>query len=340
VDLLADRLIEAVRAPVELDDERQIFSVTASIGLALGQYSSADELLRDADLALYAAKAEGKDRYVLFDAGLYADAEGRVELELDLAGALREGQLFVLYQPIFDLRGRQVIGAEALVRWRHPERGVVGPDVFIPLAEEIGLIVPIGRWVLEQACRQAAAWSAQGHPLAVSVNVSAHQLGRRSFADDVRRALADCGLDPSLLTLEITETTLMRDVTGASDRLREIRQLGVQIAIDDFGTGYASLSNLQRMPVDVLKVDRSFVAALSEGGRGRELLEAILGVGQALSLVVVAEGIELRSQMLTLEEMGCEMAQGFLMGRPTSPEEIEGILAANGGSRAADPRTV
>ena len=132
----------------------------------------------------------------------------------------------------------------------------------------------------------------------------------------------------------------MRDVTGASDRLREIRQLGVQIAIDDFGTGYASLSNLQRMPVDVLKVDRSFVAALSEGGRGRELLEAILGVGQALSLVVVAEGIELRSQMLTLEEMGCEMAQGFLMGRPTSPEEIEGILAANGGSRAADPRTV
>ena len=340
VDLLADRLIEAVRAPVELDDERQIFSVTASIGLALGQYSSADELLRDADLALYAAKAEGKDRYVLFDAGLYADAEGRVELELDLAGALREGQLFVLYQPIFDLRGRQVIGAEALVRWRHPERGVVGPDVFIPLAEEIGLIVPIGRWVLEQACRQAAAWSAQGHPLAVSVNVSAHQLGRRSFADDVRRTLADCGLDPSLLTLEITETTLMRDVTGASDRLREIRRLGVQIAIDDFGTGYASLSNLQRMPVDVLKVDRSFVAALSEGGRGRELLEAILGVGQALSLVVVAEGIELRSQMLTLEEMGCEMAQGFLMGRPTSPEEIEGILAANGGSRAADPRTV
>ena len=167
--------------------------MTASIGLALGQYSSADELLRDADLALYAAKAEGKDRYVLFDAGLYADVEGRVELELDLAGALREEQLFVLYQPIFDLRGRQVIGAEALVRWRHPQRGVVGPDVFIPLAEEIGLIVPIGRWVLEQACRQAARWSAQGHPLAVSVNVSAHQLGRRAFADDVRRTLATAG---------------------------------------------------------------------------------------------------------------------------------------------------
>jgi EAL domain-containing protein (putative c-di-GMP-specific phosphodiesterase class I) len=329
-----------VRAPVELDDGRQIFSVTASMGLALGQYSSPDELLRDADLALYAAKAEGKDRYVLFDAGLYADAEGRVELELDLAGALREEQLFMLYQPIFDLRGRRVIGVEALLRWRHPERGVVGPDVFIPLAEETGLIVPIGRWVLEQACRQAAAWSAQGHPLAVSVNVSAHQLGRRSFADDVRRTLDDCGLDPSLLTLEITETTLMRDVTGASDRLREIRQLGVHIAIDDFGTGYASLSNLQRMPVDVLKVDRSFIAALGDGGRGRELLEAILGVGQALSLVVVAEGIELQSQMLTLEEMGCEMAQGFLMGRPTSPEEIEGILATPGGGREADPRAV
>jgi EAL domain-containing protein (putative c-di-GMP-specific phosphodiesterase class I) len=314
--------------------------VTASIGLALGQYSSPDELLRDADLALYAAKGEGKDRYVLFDAGLYADAEGRVELELDLSSALREEQLFVLYQPIFDLRGRRVIGVEALLRWRHPQRGVVGPDVFIPLAEETGLIVPIGRWVLEQACRPPAAWSAQGQPLAVSVNVSAHQLGRRSFADDVRRTLRDCELDPSLLTLEITETTLMRDVTGASDRLREIRELGVQIAIDDFGTGYASLSNLQRMPVDVLKVDRSFIAALGDGGRGRELLEAILGVGQALSLVVVAEGIELRSQMVTLEEMGCEMAQGFLMGRPSSPEQIEGILAAPGGDLEVDSSAV
>jgi EAL domain-containing protein (putative c-di-GMP-specific phosphodiesterase class I) len=204
---------------------------------------------------------------------------------------------------------------------------VLAPGAFIPLAEESGMIVPIGRWVLREACRQAASWQRRGIRLGISVNVSAFQLGRASFTDDVRSALSDSGLDPQLLTLEVTETTLMSDVAGACARLEEIRSLGAHVAIDDFGTGYASLSNLQRMPVDVLKVDRSFVAALDEGGRSRELLEAILGVGHALSLAVVAEGIEMSSQMATLEEMGCEMAQGFLMGRPSSPEAIEELLA-------------
>ncbi len=325
-ELLADRLIDILRQPVELEDGRRIFSVTASIGLAVGQYATPDDLLRDADLALYAAKAGGKDRYVLFDARLYENAEDSLELELDLSAAVAEQQFFLLYQPIFDLPTRRVIGVEALVRWRHPTRGIVPPNLFIPIAEENGLIVPIGRWVLEQACVQAAAWSSERHALGISVNVSAYQLGRRSFADDVRRALRLSGLDPALLTLEITETTIMRDVAGASERLGEIKQLGVRVAIDDFGTGYASLSNLQRMPVDVLKVDRSFVAALNDGGQSRELLEAILGVGQALSLRVVAEGIETQSQMTTLEEMGCEMAQGFLMGRPSPPEAIRELL--------------
>jgi diguanylate cyclase (GGDEF)-like protein len=333
-ELLADRLLEVLREPVDLGGGRHV-AVTASVGLAIGRYGTPDELLRDADLALYAAKAEGRDRSVLFDPRLGADADGRIELEVDLGGALQRDELFLLYQPIFDLPRRRVIAVEALLRWRHPVRGVVTPNVFIPMAEDSGLIVPIGRWVLREACRQAAEWNRDGTRIGISVNVSARQLGRDSFPAEVAEALRDSGLDPALLTLEITETTLMSDVAGAEDRLQGIHELGVRVAIDDFGTGYASLANLQRMPVDVLKVDRSFVAALNDGGQSRELLEAILGVGQALSLRVVAEGIEVRSQMTTLEEMGCEMAQGFLMGRPGPAEGIAEILGSAGALPAA-----
>jgi diguanylate cyclase (GGDEF)-like protein len=329
-DVLADRLTETLREPVELGDAGKLFSVTASIGVASGRYATPDDLLRDADLALYAAKAAGKDRYALFDASLYADAEGRLALEADLSTAVDEDQLFLLYQPIFDLARQRIVGVEALVRWRHPQRGVVPPGSFIPLAEESRLIVPIGRWVLDEACRQAARWTAEGLPLGISVNVSAYQLNRREFAEDVREALESSGIAPSSLTLEITETTLVRDVPAACERLREVKALGVRVAIDDFGTGYASLSHLQRMPVDILKIDRSFVAALNDGGPSRELLAAILGVGQSLSLSVVAEGIEEHEQRTTLEEMGCEMAQGFLLGHPGAPGDIEALLAQRG----------
>jgi len=325
-DALADRLTETLREPVELGEEGRCFSVTASIGVAAGSYRTSDELLRDADLALYAAKAAGKDRYALFDAGLYQDAEGRLALQADLGSAVADDQLFLLYQPIFDLPTQRVVGVEALVRWRHPERGVVAPGSFIPLAEESRLIVPIGRWVLDEACRQAARWSADGLGLGVSVNVSAYQLNRGDFADDVQGALRRSRIDPSLLTLEITETTLVRDVPAARERLQEVKALGVHVAIDDFGTGYASLSHLQRMPVDILKIDRSFVAALSDGGQSRELLAAILGVGQSLSLRVVAEGIEEHEQRTLLEQMGCEMAQGFLLGHPTRARGVEELL--------------
>jgi diguanylate cyclase (GGDEF)-like protein len=329
-DVLADRLTETLREPVELGDAGKFFSVTASIGVASGQYATPDDLLRDADLALYAAKAAGKDRYALFDAGLYADAEGRLALQADLSAAVEENQLFLLYQPIFDLASQRMVGVEALVRWRHPQRGVVAPGSFIPLAEESRLILPIGRWVLNEACRQAASWAADGLALGISVNVSAYQLNRAEFAEDVRWALESSGIAPSSLTLEITETTLVRDVPAACERLREVKALGVRVAIDDFGTGYASLSHLQRMPVDILKIDRSFVAALNDGGQSRELLAAILGVGQSLSLSVVAEGIEEHDQRITLEEMGCEMAQGFLLGHPGEPGEIRELLAHRG----------
>ena len=342
LDALAGRVIEALSRPVRLAPAGKMLSFTVSVGVAVGQYATPDELLRDADLALYAAKAAGKDRYAVFDASMQADGEDRLELEVDLSAALWREQFFLLYQPIFDVRSRTIVAAEALIRWQHPQRGVVSPDDFIPLAEQTGLIVPIGRWVLEEACRQAAMWKAEGLELGICVNVSTYQLGREEFETDVRQALRESAIEPSSLTLEVTETTIMRDVVVAHDRLEEVKALGVRIAIDDFGTGFASLSHLQRMPVDSLKVDRSFVAALDDGGQSRELLEAILGVAQALSLSVIAEGIETPAQMTTIQEMGCDMAQGFLVGRPSPPEVLESLTWPDVTPRAvrlADPVT-
>ncbi len=326
VNLLADRLTQALREPITLDETHKPISATVSIGVTLGYYETPDDLLRDADLALYAAKAAGKDRYALYDPTMSVAEEGRRDLEADLSIAVADEQFFLVYQPIYDLAGGRVVGVEALIRWQHPRHGVMLPDTFIPLAEESGLIVPIGRWVLAEACRQAAAWSADGMRLGLAVNVSAFQLGRASFADDVRTTLAATGLSPLSLTLEITETALMRDVPAAAERLRALKRLGVLVAIDDFGTGYASLSQLQRMPVDILKMDRTFVEALNEGGQARELLEAILGVGQSLSLIVVAEGVEHDSQRVALLAMGCELAQGELLGAPARAEEIATML--------------
>ena len=325
---------------MRVDGTHSLVSATVSIGVTVGNYDSPDHLLRDADLALYAAKAAGRDRYVLYDASLSAAEEGRRELEADLSAAVAAEQFFLVYQPIFDLVRGRVVGVEALIRWRHPKRGLMAPDTFIPLAEESGLIVPIGQWVLGDACRQAAAWSAQGIDLGLAVNVSAFQLGRAGFADDVRTTLARTGVAPSSLTLEITETALMRDVPAAAERLRALRQLGVLVAIDDFGTGYASLSQLQRIPVDILKIDRTFVEALKDGGQSRELLEAILGVGQSLSLTIVAEGVEDISQKELLERMGCQLAQGTLLGRPTSPDEVAAMLAPAGDYLLARPQAV
>jgi diguanylate cyclase (GGDEF)-like protein len=339
LDILADRLIQILREPVEVDEAGKTVSITASIGVAVGQYASPDALLRDADLALYAAKEAGKDRHVLFGAGMHERAGHRQELAPDLRTAVQDGQLFLVYQPIFDLPSRQLAGVEALVRWHHPQLGLVLPGDFIPMAEESGLIGEIGEWVLEEACRQTAAWAAQGRRIGVSVNVSASQLGQSRLVEDVRGALATSGIAPSLLTLEITETALVRDVRSACEHLEAIRALGVRIAIDDFGTGYASLSHLQRLPVDILKIDMSFVSALSGGWsrellRANELLQAILGVGQALSLAVIAEGIEEQGQVAALEAMGCEMGQGFLLGRPGTAAAIESLLGPRAAPRA------
>jgi diguanylate cyclase (GGDEF)-like protein len=332
LELLADRLSEILREPVALGEDARAISVTASIGVAVGRYRSPDAMLRDADVALYTAKAAGKHRHVLFDRRMH-EAHGRPALEADLSAAIHREELFLHYQPICELASREVLGVEALIRWRHPERGIVAPDEFIPLAEDSGLIVPIGRWVLMESCRQASSWAAQGLRIGVSVNVSARQVGQAGFTKDVQRALEESQIEPSCLTLEITETAIMRNAHAAHRQLEDVKALGVRIAIDDFGTGYASLSSLQSLPVDILKIDQTFVAKLSVGWsrelhKANELLNAILGVGRALSLSVVAEGLEDEEQLRALQAMGCETGQGYLLGRPSAPEDIEGLLGA------------
>jgi diguanylate cyclase (GGDEF)-like protein len=327
LDSLARRMIEALHKPIEIDGFGPSFVATASIGVAFGRYDTPDDLLRDARLALLSAKAAGKDRYTLFNANMRSVIESRGVLEAELNTALQQKQFFLLYEPIFDLRSRRAVGLEAVLRWQHPKRGVLAPEDFIPLAEDTELIVPIGRWALEEACSRAAAWNVAGHAVAVSMKVSPNQLGREGFATDVRRALQQSGIDPSLLMLEIAETTAMHDLAETSERLEQVKRLGVRVAIDDFGgSGYARHSDLQRLPLDALKVDRASLARSEDEDYRSWLLEAILIVGRELSLTVITTGIETREQLLALHEMGCTTVQGPLLGKAADANEVERLL--------------
>jgi diguanylate cyclase (GGDEF)-like protein len=330
LDNLARRVVEALHKPFELDGFGPSFFLTASIGVAFGRYATPEDLLRDAQLALHAAKSAGKDRYTLFNANMRSVIEGRGDLEAELNAALTDKQFFLLYEPIYDVATGRVAGLEALIRWLHPKRGVMLPADFIPLAEETGLTVPIGRGMLEEACTRAAAWNVAGHEVGVSVEVTANQLNRDGFATDVRRALQQSGIEPSLLTLEIAETTVMRDVNAAVERLGEVKQLGVRVAIDDFGgSGYAYHSDLRRLPLDFLKVDRSSLAASEDEEYRTWLLEAILIVGRDLSLTVIAEGIDSYEQLSDLQGMGCTMAQGTLMGKAVPANALENVFSVS-----------
>jgi diguanylate cyclase (GGDEF)-like protein/PAS domain S-box-containing protein len=332
ISALAERVCDVLRPQFALPGWN--YAVTASVGVALGSAGKVDvhDLLRDADTAMYVVKTGGRDSVKLFAPSMHARAHERFRLQVDLREALERSELLLFYQPIYQMLDGRLKGFEALARWSHPTRGLIAPERFIPLAEESGLIVPVGRWVLQEAIRQITAWDLRhesARSLSVSVNVSTVQLTAPSFADDVQKALKQSGITPSRVVLEITEGSLAKDVERTTEVLHQLRTLGVRIAIDDFGTGYASLSHLQRLPVDILKVDRSFVTALDDGGKSQELLKAIFGVGQALSLAVVAEGIDAQSQMTALHEMGCEMAQGFLVGKPSPAEIAESLLSGD-----------
>jgi diguanylate cyclase (GGDEF)-like protein len=335
-EIVADRICEALARPFHstLDGSRTL-AVTASVGVAVTLEGSSDELMRDADLALYAAKRSGKNRWMRFESGMHSAAQERLDLEIDLIAALGSDQLFLVYQPLVDLSTERITGVEALLRWRHPERGLIPPGIFVELAESCGLIAEIGRWVLNAACRQGADWHRRGRPVGIAVNVSAVQLGSAGLVDDVARALADSGLDPRTLTLEITETTLMRDAEAAARQLRELKVLGVRIAIDDFGTGYSSLAYLGQFPVDSLKIDRSFVSGIARSPESRVLIHAVVGLGKALALETVAEGIEEDSELRFLQKEGCDSGQGYLFARPLEAAAIEERLTPGAG---AEPR--
>jgi len=258
---------------------------------------------------------------------------------MELTQALADDQLFLVYQPTFDLRSEGVIGIEALVRWRHPERGVLAPAEFIPVAEATGLIVPVGRWVLQQACRQAASWHAQGHELGVSVNVSARQLDGEELVRDVREALQDSGLVPAALTLEVTETALMRDPQAAATRVARLKKLGIRIAIDDFGTGYSSLAYLRRFPADALKIDRSFISGIAASKQSAALIHTLVQLGKALEIETLAEGIEDHVQLETLQREQCDQGQGFLFSRPLDVGAVEAFLRSAGRQPSASGAT-
>jgi diguanylate cyclase (GGDEF)-like protein/PAS domain S-box-containing protein len=328
---LTERIQRELSRPFQLGDME--VGITASIGITFSSndYGSAEEIIRDADIAMYKAKSRGKAQYALFDSSLHQHVAAQLKLESELRRALALGdQMSLVYQPIYALREQRLIGFEALVRWRHPERGSMDPAAFVPVAEETGLIIPLGNWVLAQACQQMRRWrDAYGnHSLRVSVNVSCLQLNQPDFVARVRDTLAAAGLAASQLTLEVTESVLMNSIETAVATLQQLRRMGVTLSIDDFGTGYSSLNYLATLPIDALKVDRSFVERMARDGQGNEIVKAIFKLGQALSMDVFAEGIETGAQLLLLQELGCEYGQGFLLSRPVDAEHAGGFVAA------------
>ena len=330
--IVADRIIEAVSAPFDISD-REVF-ISASIGIALSEPDVCDpnELLRAADVAMYQAKRHGKGRHEMFEPGMHAVLMERLNLEADLRRAIDHSEFVLHYQPIVALDTGRVVTVEALVRWHHPGRGMVPPLDFIPLAEETGLILPLGQWVLEEACRQAAEWQRDrvtDLALSVSVNLSARQLEQRDVAARVAHALFESGLDPSCLVLEITESLLLQDREDTIAKLSELRLLGIRLAIDDFGTGYSSLSYLRQFPIDILKIDKSFVDGIGAGPEASAFARAIVRLGQTLHLEMIAEGIEEYSQVEELRRARCQLGQGYYFARPLPAAQMSELLAGS-----------
>ncbi|HEU4454638.1 MAG TPA: EAL domain-containing protein [Longimicrobium sp.] len=326
----ADRIQNALRSPVSLSGY-EVFT-SASIGIALSStaYGRPDNLLRNADMAMYRAKSGGTGRHELFDRTMHALALTRLQMETDLRRGVERDEFSLHYQPIVSLRTGRIAGVEALLRWRHPERGWIPPHDFVPPAEETGLILPIGRRVVAEACRQLRAWqdAAPGAArLSVSVNLSVKQFSQADLVDQVRAALADSGVDPRLLRLEVTESVLVDNLEAAAATLARLKGLGVQVYLDDFGTGYSSLSSLHRLPIDALKVDRSFVARIGTEPGGLAMARTVAIIARNLDLAVVAEGVETAEQLAELRALGCEYAQGFFFSPALPPDELATLLA-------------
>ena len=334
---VAERLQGALSAPFELDGEEHVLSASIGVALASGRYATPEEAMRDADAAMYRAKERGRANSELFDDAMRERALGRLRLETALRGVLERGELSVFYQPIVTLEDGSITGLEALLRWQNEGLGPISPFEFIPIAEDTGLIVEIGRWVLEEVCRQAVHWERelQAPAPVVSVNLSPRQVAHAEIVPTVARVLEETGLDPARLGLEITERVLITEADSPWNTLDALKRLGVKLMLDDFGTGYSSLSYLKRFPVDVLKIDRTFVDGLGEEAEDSAIVEAVIGMARTLDLGVVAEGVETPAQAECLRALGCERAQGFWFGRPRPADETTPLLRSGRRDRPA-----
>jgi diguanylate cyclase (GGDEF)-like protein len=325
---IAEKILDALARPLLLND--RTIHCTASIGIATVPANGDDpkELIRRADTAMYQAKKNGRNRFEFFTDQMNQVAQRRLSIESELGTALANRALEVHYQPFYDLRRGRVIGGEALLRWTHPKLGRVVPDEFLPMAEESGEITAIGEWVLMEACRQAVAWQRGGYEgFRIAVNVSPRQLQQPNFRDQVEKALMTSGLQPESLELEITESSVVRNVDGTLRALHHLKSLGVHLAVDDFGTGYSALAYLKDLPIDLLKIDRSFVASLLGDPANVTIVEAVIRMARGLNLTTVAEGVEDHDQLLLLGSLGCNRMQGFLFGRPTDADTFTQFLA-------------
>jgi diguanylate cyclase (GGDEF)-like protein/PAS domain S-box-containing protein len=324
---VAYRIVDALSEPFSIGGREVMIHASVGIEFAEAQGTRTDELLRNADVAMYVAKGKGKARYQLFEPSMHTAALRRLEIKADLRRAVEKDEFVLHYQPIVSLNGGALLGMEALVRWNHPERGLLPPLDFISVAEQSGLITPLGRWVLREACRQATKWPLSNPSISLSVNVSTTQFQQPGLVEDVANALWDSGLDPSILTLEITESVLVHDTDAVIEKLHRLKDFGVKVAIDDFGTGYSSLGYLKRFPIDILKIDKSFIDGVGNGAEEAAIAQAIIKLGESLGLEVVAEGIELPEQIDALQLLRCERGQGFFFSAPVDAETMGGLLA-------------
>jgi diguanylate cyclase (GGDEF)-like protein/PAS domain S-box-containing protein len=326
---VADRIQQELSEPFKLEDH-EVFT-TASIGIVLSseEFGRSDDLLRDADIAMYRAKAQGRARYQVFDTGMHANAVLQLQMESDLRRALDRKEFRAFYQPTVSLKTGKLTGFEALMRWEHPQRGLILPEEFIPLAEETGLIVPMGLWILRESCEQRNRWGLQfpqqGN-LTMSVNLSAVQIAEPDLVPQVRRILEETGLDPNCLTLEMTESVFMAHPQEATKKLLQLKSLGIRLHIDDFGIGYSSLSYLHSLPIDTLKIDRSFVSRIGKGKEKGEIIRTIAILAHNLGMEVIAEGVENSSQLSLVKSLKCESAQGFYFSRPVPSDEAESLI--------------
>ena len=329
--MVAERVQVALQSPLMIGGYEHATSASIGVALSTGASEQPEYVLRSADIAMYRAKNSGRGRYEMFDRAMHAEALTRLQIETDLRHAFDRNEFFLHYQPIVSLKTGRVVGAEALVRWRHFERGIVSPATFVPVAEDTGLVVPLGRWVLREACQQARAWqgrSVDGKPFGMSVNLSVREFGQPDLVRAVASILEETGLSPKALRIEITESAIIGQKHPAIETVEQLRALGVEIHLDDFGTGYSALSYLHRLPLDAVKVDRAFISSIDQEDRPLHVVRAIISLAHAIGLEVVAEGVTNLRQLELLREMGCDLAQGFIFARPCNIEEMDRLFEA------------